>query len=192
MKILIKEMRPHLWDDLERLFGEKGACGGCWCMWWRIEKGEKWENIKGAEAKKRFRTMIQNGTVRGLMAYDGTQPIGWCTFGKRTDFPKLNRARTLQCEDGDQVSCVPCFYVRSNYRKKGISAELLKAAVQTLAKEGETAVEGYPVKPSKPGNKNIPAVFAFTGTIPIFEKQGFVLAGSRSTSKLRYRKILDV
>ncbi len=62
MKFLIKEMTPQLWEDLERLFGEKGACGGCWCMWWRIEKGEEWKNIKGPEAKNRLRTMIENGT----------------------------------------------------------------------------------------------------------------------------------
>jgi GNAT superfamily N-acetyltransferase len=188
MKILIKEMSPRLWEDLERLFGEKGACGGCWCMYWRTEKGEKWENVKGREAKKRLRTMIENGTVRGLIAYDGSEPIGWCTFGRRTDFPRLNRARTLQCEDADKVSCVPCFYVKNRYRKRGVSTELLKAAIRTLAAEGETVLEGYPVRPTKPGNTNIPGAFAWTGTIPLFEKQGFALVGSRSTSKLRYRK----
>ena len=26
MKIQIKEMTPRLWEDLEQLFGEKGAC----------------------------------------------------------------------------------------------------------------------------------------------------------------------
>ena len=26
------------WDDFEELFGEKGACGGCWCMSWRLKK----------------------------------------------------------------------------------------------------------------------------------------------------------
>ena len=190
MKMLVKEMSPQLWDDLERLFGEKGACGGCWCMWWRIKKGEKWADVKGQDAKQRLRAMIDSGTVRGLMAYDGSEPIGWCTFGKRTDFPKLNRARTLQCEDADKVACIPCFYIKNSYRKKGVSTELLKAAVQTLLKEGETVVEGYPVKPTKLGNKDIPGAFAFTGTIPLFEKQGFAPAGSRSTSKLRYRKVL--
>jgi hypothetical protein len=59
-----------------------------------------------------------------------------------------------------------------------------------LAGEGETIVEGYPVKPIKPGNQNIPGAFVFTGTIPLFEKQGFTLAGSPLTSKLRYRKVL--
>ena len=23
------------WKDFETLFGERGACGGCWCMSWR-------------------------------------------------------------------------------------------------------------------------------------------------------------
>jgi GNAT superfamily N-acetyltransferase len=159
-------------------------------MWWRIEPGEKWQNLKGPPAKKRLHAMIENGAVRGLIAYDGDQPVGWCTFGKRTDFPRLNRARTLQCEDANAISCVPCFYVKNRYRKKGISTELLKAAVKVLAKEGETIVEGYPVKPTKPGNKNIPGAFIFTGTIPLFEKQGFALAGSPLTSKLRYRKVI--
>jgi hypothetical protein len=66
MKIQIKEMTHRLWEDLEQLFGEKGACGDCWCMWWRIEPGEKWQDLKGEEAKKRFRAMIDNGVVRGL------------------------------------------------------------------------------------------------------------------------------
>jgi GNAT superfamily N-acetyltransferase len=96
----------------------------------------------------------------------------------------------LQCEDADKVSCVPCFYIKPSHRKKGVSRELLKVAVQKLAAEGETVLEGYPVKPSKPDNKDIPGPFAFTGTIPLFEKLGFVLTGSRETSKLRYRKTL--
>jgi hypothetical protein len=87
MKIQIKEMTPRLWEDLEQLFGEKGACGGCWCMWWRIEAGEKWQDLKGPLAKKRLRAMIENRAVRGLIAYNQSEPIGWCTFGKRTDFP---------------------------------------------------------------------------------------------------------
>ena len=191
MRISIKEFNPALWNDLERLFGEKGACGGCWCMWWRIEKGEKWENVKGSNAKNRLKNLIQNRRVRGLIAYDGSEPIGWCTFGKRTDFPRLDRARTLKCDDAETVCCIPCFYVASRYRKKGVSTELLRRAAHVLAAEGETILEGYPVKPTQPGNKSIPGAFAWTGTISLFEKQGFNLVGSGSTAKQRYRKVLS-
>ena len=191
MKLLIKELNPNLWGDLERLFGEKGGWGGCWCMYWRFEQGEKWAHVKGPEAKSRLKKMVLNGSVRGLIAYDGDEPIGWCTFGKRTDFPRLNRARTLKCDDSETVCSIPCFYIKNRYRKKGVSTELLKTATAILASEGESVLEGYPVKPTKPGNKNIPSAFAWTGTIPLFEKQGFTLAGSSSTAKLRYRKPLN-
>jgi predicted GNAT family acetyltransferase len=188
IKISIKELTPALWNDLEELFGEKGACGGCWCMYMRIGKGEKWADVKGSEAKHRLKAMVKNGTVRGLLAYSGKEPIGWCTFGKRTDFDRLNRARTLKCDDAESVCSIPCFYIKNRYRKQGVASELLKAAVALLEGEGQTILEGYPVKPTKPGNKNIPGPFAWTGTIPMFEKQGFTLAGSPSTSKLRYRR----
>jgi hypothetical protein len=32
MKIITKELTPSLWTDLETLFGNNGACGGCWCI----------------------------------------------------------------------------------------------------------------------------------------------------------------
>ena len=63
MKISIKELNPTLWRDLEELFGEKGACGGWGCMCYRIEKGEKCADVKGAEAKRRLKAMVRNGTV---------------------------------------------------------------------------------------------------------------------------------
>jgi hypothetical protein len=38
------------WTDFETLFGERGACGGCWCMLWRLRRKEfesqkKWGQI---------------------------------------------------------------------------------------------------------------------------------------------------
>ena len=29
------EIQPAIWADFEALMGEKGGCGGCWCMLWR-------------------------------------------------------------------------------------------------------------------------------------------------------------
>jgi hypothetical protein len=31
---------PDHWHDLEALFGERGAYGNCWCMWWRMKRSE--------------------------------------------------------------------------------------------------------------------------------------------------------
>ena len=55
MSLTTKELTPARWKDMEELFGANGACGGCWCMAWRIEKGEKWAEVKGANAKQRMK-----------------------------------------------------------------------------------------------------------------------------------------
>jgi len=36
MKLSIRPLTPNLWPALKELFGENGACYGCWCMYWRI------------------------------------------------------------------------------------------------------------------------------------------------------------
>jgi hypothetical protein len=32
----IKPLTIEIWDEFVRLFGEKGACGNCWCMYYRL------------------------------------------------------------------------------------------------------------------------------------------------------------
>jgi len=46
------------WSDFESLFGVRGACGGCWCMLWRLkrsefeqQKGEKKHREKGLSVR---------------------------------------------------------------------------------------------------------------------------------------------
>ena len=32
-KLTFQPLTPARWDDVVRLFGPRGACAGCWCMW---------------------------------------------------------------------------------------------------------------------------------------------------------------
>ena len=41
MNLELKKLTSARWPSLEKLFGKNGACGGCWCMHWRMELGEK-------------------------------------------------------------------------------------------------------------------------------------------------------
>jgi hypothetical protein len=36
MNLTIRSLTPDQWPALMDLFGEHGACSGCWCMYWRI------------------------------------------------------------------------------------------------------------------------------------------------------------
>jgi predicted GNAT family acetyltransferase len=187
VKPRVEPLGPARWADVEKLFGEKGACAGCWCMFWRLEKGERFDDVKGAIAKRRFKALVASGKAQGLLAFDESgEPVGWLALGPRRDFAKLDRAPSLACDDADQVHSLPCFFIKSGARGQGVATALLNAAVLALKKAGARVVEGYPVKPTRPGGK-IPAAFAYTGTLPLFEKAGFTLAAGKPTGKQRMR-----
>jgi len=187
----VEPLGPERWADVEKLFGEKGACAGCWCMFWRLQKGERFDDVKGATAKRRFKALVASGKAKGLLAFDESgEPIGWLAMGPRRDFAKLDRAPSLACDDADEVHSLPCFFIKAGARGKGVATALINAAVLALKKAGAQVVEGYPVKPARPGEQ-IPAAFAYTGTIPLFEKAGFTLAAGKPTGKQRMRLSLS-
>jgi GNAT superfamily N-acetyltransferase len=188
MRITTKELTPALWPDVETLFGKNGACGGCWCQAWRVAKGERWEDVQGTKAKGRLRRGIRNGTVMGVLAYAGEEPVGWCTFGPRLSFPRLERARTLRCDDPERVWCVPCFFVSRFHRSEGVATALLDHAARAMKRRGVLIVEGYPSKPDAEGRYI--ANFAWTGTQSLFRKAGFTVAGNADGSKVRVRRAL--
>ena len=191
INIETKELTPALWPDLERLFGENGACGGCWCMSWRREKADDWKNIQGAETKRRLKKLVTSGKAHGILAYHDDEPVGWCSFDKRTDYARLDRSPSLKCDDADQVWSIPCFFIKKDYRKKGVGTALLQHAIKALKKHGAKIAEGYPVNPYGYG-KNIPAAFAWTGTQSLFKRAGFKVVGNKGGGKERVRLYLQL
>lgn len=155
-------------------------------MYWRLEKGERWEDLKGGPAKRRMRQLVKSGKARGAIAFAGKEPVGWIAYGRRLDFPRLDRARTLACEDAEQIWSLPCFYIKAGWRDQGVATALLRHALRSLRRRGAKIAEGYPVN-LKLGQR-LPNAFAWTGTRSLFAEAGFELAGPGNTWKLRMRR----
>lgn len=171
--ITCRALRTDDWPNIERLFGSNGACGGCWCMWWRVPRGGKlWAEAKGAKNRAAFRKLLEGGSVRGVLAFSGDQPVGWCSFGPRSSFPRLERVRALKRDWSEQTWSINCFYVPRAWRGRGIAKQLVEEAAKQAFQSGAGEVEGYPVMPSSAGG-DLPAVFAWTGVPAMFESNGF-------------------
>lgn len=176
-------MTSERWRDLETLFGPRGACGGCWCMSWRLPRSQ-FNTQKGEGNKRALRSIVDSGETPGILAFDGNQPIAWCAVGPRESYPALERSRVLKRIDEKPVWSVVCFFVAKSYRKKGVSVPLLNAAVDHAKEQGAKIIEGYPVECEKP----LPAAFVWTGLPSTFLKAGFVEAARRSKTRpiMRY------
>ena len=183
-KLEIHPLTPARWRDLEALFGERGACGGCWCMYWRLTRAE-YEHKKGTGNKKAFKRIVDSGRPPGLLAFTDGKPVAWCAIGPRENYPTLERSRVLARIDGEPAWSVTCFFVARPFRRQGITVELLKAATAFARKNGARVVEGYPVEPRK---GRMPDVFAYTGLPSAYRKAGFeeVLRRSETRPIMRY------
>jgi GNAT superfamily N-acetyltransferase len=115
------------------------------------------------------KSIVDSGVETGLLAYYDGQVAGWVAVEPRSAYEKLGHSRVLKPVDDQLVWSVTCFYVAKAYRKKGITVELIKAAVEHVRREGGRIVEGYPVEVQK----DMPAPFIYTGTASAFQKAGF-------------------
>jgi GNAT superfamily N-acetyltransferase len=178
-KFKYHSLTPDRWGDLEELFGARGACGGCWCMLWRLKRSE-FEKQKGAQNKAAFKAVVDSGEAPGILAYANGSPIGWCAVAPRETYPALDRSRVLKRIDDKPVWSIVCLFIARPYRRKGVSVELLKAASEYVRHRGGKIVEGYPVEPRK---DKMPDAFAWTGLASAFLKAGFVECERRSETR---------
>ncbi len=181
--ITIRSVEAEDWPAIAKLFGDTGACGGCWCMWWRVPKGGKgWEMSKGKKNRDSLRRAVRAGRVHAVLAYAAGEPVGWCSFGPRESFPRLARVRALETQFAADTWSIVCFYIPAAWRGSGVATKLLLAATRIAFARGAREIEGYPVVPNRPPAK-IPAAFAWTGVPPIFERAGYAEISRREASR---------
>jgi len=167
------------WKDFEELFGEKGACAGCWCMYWRLKQSVL-DAQKGNSNKRAIKKIIGSGKIPGILAYAEGEPVGWCSVAPREDFSRLDNSRILKPVDEKSVWSVVCFFIHKDYRKKGLSVALLNAAKKFVKSSGGKILEGYPVEPKK---DKMPDAFAWTGLSAAFQTAGFKEVARRSETR---------
>jgi GNAT superfamily N-acetyltransferase len=142
-------------------------------MWWRVPRGGKtWKAAQGPQNRANFKKLIKAGKVHAVLAFAGAEPVGWCSFGPRQTFPRLERVKALKRDVGPATWSIICFYIRARWRSHGVATRLLEAATQRAFDRGANEVEGYPVVPQKPTAK-VPSAFAWTGVPMLFKRDGY-------------------
>jgi GNAT superfamily N-acetyltransferase len=171
-RITTRSLRRDDWSVIETLFGANGACGGCWCMWWRVPMGGKtWEAAKGRPNHDAFKHLVESGMASGVIAFAGDTVVGWCAIGPRGDFPRVDRSRTLAREWQQTTWSLNCLYVPARQRGRGVARALAAAAVEHARANGATEIEAYP-QVLRAGERQAGA-FVWTGVPTLFEPLGF-------------------
>ena len=172
----VHPLTPDRWADLEALFGEHGAVGGCWCMFYRLT-ARRYEAQKGEGNRLALKALVDSGRPPGLLAYDCDEAVAWVSVAPRHEYTRLSNSRVLKPVDNSPVSSIVCLFVRQDHRRRGLSLRLVRAAVDYAASQGARIVEAYPLDIE---GASYPAAFAEMGFMPTFVEEGFSKVTSHS------------
>ena len=144
----------------------------------------------GEGNRRRFEALAaEDDPPGGLIAYiDGT-PAGWCAMGPRSRYPRAARSALMAQRDPAQdaeVWLVPCFFVRTKFRRMGITGHLLNAVVEHARQPGATAVEGVPLSEGGPHKSN-----RYLGAERLFATCGFTPVARPSPQRVIMRRTVS-
>ena len=177
--IKIEPVIKQNWNKFVELFGNKGACGNCWCMYFRLNQKAFVAGKIDSGNKKAMKALVWANQPVGLLAFHEEKPIAWCAFAPREDFSKLERSRIHRRIDDKLVWSIPCTFVDKKFRRMGVSVELLKEVVAYAKTKGIQIVEAYPTIPAQ----KLPDAFAWVGLYKSFERAGFEIVDRKSPNR---------
>jgi GNAT superfamily N-acetyltransferase len=187
-KLTYEPLTRENWGKFIQLFGDNGACGNCWCMYYRLTKSEFQEGKIENGNKRAMKEIVWANKPAGLLGFLEGQPIAWCAFAPREDFIKLKKSRVHKPIDKKLVWSIPCFFIDKHFRRLGVSVDLLKGVIGYAEKNGISIIEAYPTIPTK---KELPDSFLWIGLYKAFERAGFKIVDRTSKNRPMVRYYTD-
>lgn len=181
------------WEDLDAVLGPARChAARCYCQRHKIPNAQ-WRQTGDDERAFLLRAETNCGNpesdaTSGLVAYLDGQPVGWCAVEPRTAYQKLFSSRVPwagRSEDkhDNGVWAITCFLVRAGYRRRGITYELARAAVEFARRRGARAVEGYPMI-------TVPGQEIAWGELHVGSRNAFIAAGFLEVSRPTARRVV--
>lgn len=164
------------WGDVAQVFGTRGDPASCWCQYFKITNAE-WNagDRMAFEAMLRAQSSVE-GPGPGLIAYADNEPVGWIAVEPRTHTPRIFNSKASMAgrrdrDDDESVWAITCLVVRVGFRRRGIGAALVHAAVDQARDGGARVIEGYPVDTSSPVKAS--SAELYHGTVSMFVDANF-------------------
>jgi GNAT superfamily N-acetyltransferase len=187
-QLSIEPVTKKNWNKFVKLFGDRGACGNCWCMYYRLSNADFREGKVDDGNKRAIKRIVWEGKPIGILGLLEEEAIAWCAFAPREDFIKLGNSRVHKRIDDKEVWSIPCFFIDKDYRRSGVSVQLLKGVIKYAKENGIKIIEAYPAIPTQ---DRIPDSFAWIGLFKSFERAGFEIVDRTSKNRPMVRYYIE-
>jgi GNAT superfamily N-acetyltransferase len=181
----IRHLTASLIADVEALFAADRAMDHCRCMWFIIPV--RLYHAQGASGNRAAfaRLAEASDTPLGLVGFEGDEPVAWCALGARRRFARAILTPTYRGRDStedESVWLIPCVFVRGDRRRAGLTAQMIKAAVEAAQTGGAKAIEAFPLAGGKRQSKDVQVGFEQT-----FAREGFRVIARPSENRALMR-----
>lgn len=150
-------------------FSDNPNWAGCYCYFYLAPHAEKeWVERTAAENRIAISQCIRDGQLHGCQAYVDGKMVGWCHAAPLSQLPNLyDPADPLAGSTG----VILCFVIAPAYRRQGIAAQLLDAALDGFRALGLEYAEARPHPYSTDTAAN------YHGPLSMYLAAGFEIAG---------------
>jgi GNAT superfamily N-acetyltransferase len=186
-----RELSRDTLRDFEALAAKQGSC---WCMHYQrpkpVTRRSATDTYRAINRRDKAR-LVREDRSHAILVYEGWTPVGWCQYGPREELPRIDAGRGYRKVGppaGDaKLWRITCFFVDRAYRGKGVATFALKAALESIRRQGGGIVEAFPVV-----SKKMAAVpeWRWFGTPSMFQKVGFRIVAPLGTSGVLMRKTI--
>jgi GNAT superfamily N-acetyltransferase len=182
MNVEIRELTPDLLEDCLYFFENEAHEDNededrCYCVCWCSDDHREGKDFSTPEKRRDLAVQyINNGAIKGYLAYCDGQVVGWCNANAKSDCLNciswlrfMTSVKTNEPKPDIKVKSIFCFTIAPSMKRKGIATQLLERVCKDAADEGFEFVEAYP-------NKTFINVFRdFMGPLEIYKKSGFIV-----------------
>ncbi|HPJ22200.1 MAG TPA: GNAT family N-acetyltransferase [Clostridia bacterium] len=179
--MIIKRLGPDLVEDYLRFFDTEDHSDNipehkCYCVCWSSDDHRAGTEMMSTAEKRRTlaRKYIENGMIKGYLAYEDDRVVGWCNANEKTSCRNcISWLRLMGSVENDttksiKVLSVFCFAIATDMRRRGIATKLLSHVCSESIREGYDVIEAYP-------RKNLKGADDFEGPLSMFLKCGFTI-----------------
>jgi GNAT superfamily N-acetyltransferase len=156
------------WDLFAELVERNnGIYGGCWCIGYHPECGQKGINYREVKEER-----VKSGRAHhALVVDDDGFAQGWCQWG---DIEELSNIKHRREYDKDPPPLpdwrITCIFVDRKHRSQGIARMALEGALKQIAGAGGGLVEAISEVTE---GRQAQGRFLFSGTVELLEDYGF-------------------
>lgn len=121
--ITVVPATSEVWPDVEVVFGTRGDPSWCFCQFF-VTTGSGYQE-SAERNREALRAQLSQRPPPGLVAYAGSEPVGWAQVGPRATYPRITGGRATAALDSEGVWRCTCFVVRVGHRRQGVARALL-------------------------------------------------------------------